>query len=641
MARKILQNLEDYLPSYTWADVPRNLRTRKIWRRHRRQVRKGEKPVARLTWKDTESIEVVCLHSDGTITTAWERRPVIRECGLFGEGQTSPYRGSRRTWAIEIFRRYFVELSSRKQHIWWVNDHWQSCHGPLREWQLKKHLNGDEKYGIRGGASTRFLAIDLDLHNGDPSVFLDQLRVLLAEFHGKDGWHFQVANQNAGGIHLFRCIREDYRLEPLRANFRKRLQELDQRHPELAERAREVGMKTLGELEIFPDPQKGFRLPLCAGRTMLLDRPLPLVFSKRLKKDVQDVVGYVSWLSRPQKNYMPAEAVIQFVQERLAVPKPKKEKATRGKAGATSSSGEGMADLGKMKGQFRQKLVGFWTGSNTPPDSLNQAIVLLARVLPFYLDEQEKAIALIENYIDDLPDPSFSDRLSSGKRAEVSRVVRKTVRQVYNGNGGQADPETSTQKLQATVAAWIKRGFDPTDKSTWNQAVINLPDLPVNNFFWKAEDVIKLGLLQKVLNTNLDNVNNAMKYLLKMVKKHSGEIAINLVKKVLETFGIACGHNGKVNKVMAMLRQWNWIYIRSFERWHDRDENGDKQAGRARSYGIGSGQSEKFEEKPSAPINTTQQKNLYIVSHHLASGSSDNILETGLLPDSTVSPGFG
>ena len=68
-------------------------------------------------------------------------------------------------------------------------------------------------------------------------------------------------------------------------------------HPDLAARARAAGMKTLGELEIFPDTQKGFRLPLCAGRTMLLDRPLELVFDNRLKREIHDVIGYVTWLS--------------------------------------------------------------------------------------------------------------------------------------------------------------------------------------------------------------------------------------------------------------------------------------------------------------------------------------------------------
>ncbi len=625
MRKKNLQILE-FLPGYSCRDRPANLKTRREWKRKGKQVRNGETPVARLTWTELQSVEVEQHNTDGTVTPTWEKHPVSKECGLFTEDQTKPYRGSRRTWAIEIFRRYFAEDSSRQHYIWWVTDHWQSCHGKLQEWQLKSHLKGSDRYGVRGGKWTRFLAIDLDLHSGDQAVFLDQLRVLLDEFHGKDGWHFQVADQKAGGIHLIQCFCQKRLLSQALTGLRRRLQDLDQKHPELGARARAAGMKTLGELEIFPSIKNGFRLPLCAGRTMLLDRPLPLVFNNRMGREVQDVVGYVSWLSGDEKTYMPAEDIFQFVKERLAVPTPKVTKqAQPTTVSRTTSSAGGMADLGRMKAQYRQKLVEFWTGKHTPPDSLNKGIVLLARVLPFYLDDEADAVDLIERYIDELPDHSFSDRLSRGERAEVSRIVRHTVHRVYSGNGGQADPLTSTEKLQATVAAWKRRGFDPTDKATWTCAVNNLPDLPVINFFWNAEDVIKLGRLQKVLNTSLDTVNNALKHLLNLVKHHGGEIAINLVRTVFQHFGIACGHHGKINNVLALLREWGWIYIRSYECWHERNENGEKRPGRARSYGIGPAQAEKFETMFSS--NTTTPTNLYIVSHHFQPLGEDEAVQ--------------
>ena len=618
MLKKFGQILEKSLPGFTWSTCPDTLKTRRQWKRARRKVKKGEKPVARLTWETTDFRESQCFNPDGTATIVKERVPVLRECGLFGAEQTNPYRGTRRTWAIEIFRRYFVEHSSREQYIWWMSDHWQTCHGSLQEWQVKNHLKGSDRYGIRGGKLTRFIALDLDLHNGDPAVFVDQLRILLGAFHGKDGWHFQVAEQNAGGIHFIRCFRKPRGLEELRKELRRKLQELDRQHPELGTRARAAGMKTLAELEIFPNQTNGFRLPLCSCRTMLLDKPLPLVHNMRMGRQVQDVLGYISWLSRDGKTYMPVQEIVAYVQDRLAVPKPKEQpKAQRQtKANAKIGAGEGgMADLGPMKGQYRQKLVAFWTGSSNPPDSLNQGIVLLARVLPFYLDNEKDAVALVERYIDELPDVSFSDRLSGGNRAEVSRVVRNTIRVVYHGNSGQTDSETSTQKLQATVAAWKKRGFDPTDKTTWERAAVNnLPDVKANNFFWKGQDVIKLGQLQKVLNASLETVSTAMKYLINLVKKHSGELAMNLVKKVLESFGIACGHHGKINMVLKLLRQWNWIYVRAFEKWYRQDEEGEKRQGRARSYGVGTEMVEKFEEK-SAVINTHNKKYLLFVSH--------------------------
>lgn len=654
----LLQNLDPSLPGFTWEALPDDLRTKNQWKHLGRKVRNGENPVARLTWKAMDWRDGVRHSTDGSQTEIKERVEVVRECGVFSAEQTRLYKPTLRTRAIELFRRYFVKFTSREYHIYWADPAdrrwangwpfdgekkagWKYGNGSLTDDLLNRHLNGKGRYGVRGRKWTRYMALDLDLHDGDPGVFLDQLRVLLDEFHGKDGWHFQVSEKGARGIHFIRCFRKPRLVSEVRAELERRLKDLDRRHSDLAARAVAAGMNPFTKVEIYPDPSSGFRLPLCAGRTMLLDRPLVLLFNKRMKREVQDVVGYVSWLSRDEKTYLPAEEVFNYVKERLAPPKPRVQKAQRQTCeNAKSNFSESrMADLGRMKGQYRQKLVEFWTGKLCLPDSLNQGIILLARVLPFYLDDEEDAVALIEKYIDELPDVSFSDRLTSGDRGEVSRVVRNTVRTVYRTNGYQRDPVTSTEKLQATATAWKKCGFDPTDKATWDQATVNnLPDVNVNNFFWKAEDVIKLGQLQTVLNASLETVSTAMKHLITLVKKHSAEIAINLVKKVLEKFGIACGHHGKANMVMKLLCQWKWVYIRAFERWYLLDVDGEKRQGRARSYGVGAEMTEKFEKKSGTGNNTTHTPYLYIVSHHQE--QPEPIFATSELPGEQITLGW-
>src|SRR5262249_30796128 len=159
----------------------------------------------------------------------------------------------------------------------------------------------------------------------------------------------------------------------------------------------------------------------------------------------------VSWLSLDDKPYMPAEEVFQFVKARLRPPQrqPAPKTPTKPRNKQTGRPGS-LGSLGKMKGRYAGVLSDFWSGRLVVPDTLNTGIRLLALVLPYYLEEEE-ARNLIEKYIDELPDRSFSDRLSSGNRIEVSRIVAKTVRQVYSGNGGQPDPELSSTKLQATV----------------------------------------------------------------------------------------------------------------------------------------------------------------------------------------------
>ena len=214
-----------------------------------------------------------------------------------------------------------------------------------------------------------------------------------------------------------------------------------------------------------------------------------------------------------------------------------------------------------MKGRYAQVLTDFWTGKLQIPDTLNTGIRLLALPLPYYLDTEEEAIALIEKFIDELPDVSFSDRLSAGNMAEVSRIVANTVKQVYAGNGGQPDPEVSTEKLKATVEAWKKRGFDPTDKSTWNKASAPQPCVLAPDFCWKPEEVIKVGKLKRLLNVSLQIASDAAKWFLRFVKSHKGEIAVTFVKNMLERFGIKCGHNGKVNSFLDLMRQWDWIRL--------------------------------------------------------------------------------
>jgi hypothetical protein len=598
--------LDPSLPAYTAADVPPSLGTRRQWKSRRRQVRTHQQPVGRLRWTEWVVSEVECQENDGSVTSWTEKRLAQRECGLFNRDQTAPYRGSRRTWAATIFWQYFVRFTSQEHYLWWVDEPWDggkprwlTCSGRLHEDHLKSHLAGRARYGVRGGRRTRFGGIDLDLHGGDTGVFLDQLRVLLEEFHGREGWHYQVANQNAGGVHLLQTFRRPVPLAHYLDRLRQRLRDLDRRHPDLAARARAAGMRSLGELEIFPDTQKGFRLPLCRGRTMLLDRPLNLVYDKRRKREVPDVIGYASWLSRDAKVYMPAQEVFEFVRARLRAPEPKpataqeavadksKPKAARGQTG-------GLGSLGRMKGRYAQVLADFWSGRLVVADTLNTGIRLLALPLPYYLRDEEEAIALIEKYLDELPDCSFSDRLSGGDRAEVSRIVRNTVRQVYDGNGGQPDPDLSSVKLSATVKAWKRRGFNPTDKGTWDRAGSAQPLVLAKDFCWRPEEVVQLGRLQRLLKVSLHVASEAVKQFLRLVKGHRGEMAVAFVKNFLEGCCIRCGHHGKANKLLTLLRRWDWIRVTAAERWHPREEG---RKGRARTYAIGEALAHKFEEK--------------------------------------------
>lgn len=215
--------------------------------------------------------------------------------------------------------------------------------GRLRPELLKDHVSQKEDYGVRGHYdSTRFAAIDLDLHDGDRDVFLEQFSVLLDTLHGKDGWHYELKEHEARGIHLIQVYDEARCLEHERQRLRQILTELDRQHPDLASRAEAAGMKRFSGMEVYPDTQRGFRLPFGNGRTLYLDKPLAQV--TRGKQQVVDVEGYIRWVKNPV--YAAKSDVYQFVRQRLieverpANPTPNRESqllaATSGRSGAAA-----------------------------------------------------------------------------------------------------------------------------------------------------------------------------------------------------------------------------------------------------------------------------------------------------------------
>jgi hypothetical protein len=104
-----------------------------------------------------------------------------------------------------------------------------------------------------------------------------------------------------------------------------------------------------------------------------------------------------------------------------------------------------------------------------PDDTLDELVVVLLRVM-YHMDwSADDAVEWMEDAIEQLPDTSFSDRLTNHK-AEWCRNLRQTAGTVWNGNGGQPNPQESSRKLFEMLACWAARGFDITDRSTWDRA---------------------------------------------------------------------------------------------------------------------------------------------------------------------------
>jgi hypothetical protein len=378
----LMDGSDAVLPTYSKADRPADLLTRSVWKRKGRSVIPKSKAVAEV--KD-DHLGLVSLYS-------FE--------------QTRPYTPTPRTQAVEAFWQTFVAGHNNGVFIRRLpGDDWKTLGKPdspmhLRRADLTKHLSGAATFGVRGGTQTMWGIIDLDLHTGDKDVFLEQLRLLLSAFHGTAGWHFHVGE---GGVHLCQVFPRTPSLV-WRHRVRRTLRELDENYSDIADQARRAGMRTLAELELYPDPTHGVRLPLSSGRTALTDQPLKPDLHR--KRQVQDVIAYMDWLNAENKVYMPVTQVLDFARNTVKVRDgkvpistntakendlfykhpPIRESSSRHRLNRPTAV--------PLKGRFARELVAFWTGKPSVIPNIHHAVIQTVRMLPYELDDPQDAIDL-------------------------------------------------------------------------------------------------------------------------------------------------------------------------------------------------------------------------------------------------------
>jgi hypothetical protein len=514
------------------------LKTRRQWRTQDfRKIKTGEKPVSHLSFQYVHRRQQIDINPDGSMTTA--TIPILKErlVPLYSLSQTTPYQRGGALLLRDAYCRYFVDDAAKQTYLWWNNDEWKMCRAYLGDEHIRKHLSGKEIYGIYGGEFTCFSTIDADYHGGDYEVFREQLTAVLAELHGHDGWHYSFGFR---GCHIIR-VHPRISTATARANLRKLLREIDARNPDLRERAIQAGMKPISDWEIYPDRKQGFRLPLARGRIVLLDKPCA------------DLESYLGWQMEP--HYCPLDdALAAIFKVILPLPMDNKEENKENKNKKIIS--EVGRVFGSLRGRYAKVLVDFWSGHNNPPDSLNSAIMLTARMMPFYYDNQRDAVDYLEELIDDLSDVSFSDRLSSGKRKVISSIVRQAVKTAYDGNGHQSDPQLSTKKLTKTFQAWTNRGFSLVDRSTWRNSGVVLGD----DFSFSNKELEGIAYFSQILKVDLQTTADATRHLLRLlVGNPTGQMSVSYAKKLLIGFGVRCGHHGKVNEYLNALAQAGWI----------------------------------------------------------------------------------
>ena len=467
-----------------WKHVPDYLKPRSRWLRLGRKVKPKEAAVARkvtpyILGDDEPLGDFEVLDSSDGLT-----RVTSKPTELFRESQTTPYTPTPRTeayWAFEDIFLYgantknwlyrSISDSGEESDCWATEEVKGDCglqYDPryLTPARVRTHLNHGKIVGIKNkSGTTKFLTLDLDYHLRDREVFLEQARVLLEHFHG-DTWHYQVSKEDVSGMHFFKVFPKPRNLNEAVGEIEQTLQQLDDQNPELRERAKKAGMKSLAEMEIYPAAEQGIRLPLARGRWMILDGYVGTTTVKNRK--VADIERYVAWLNDPNRKHMPVEDILQYLQTFTfdAETQRCRKEADNPQAGRTAPRTKD-----KWKNRQRQNFVDFWINGEANGISLNEHIVVLARTAWAYGYSETEAAVQLTKMVRQLPGKAAasSRRLTKQQWSLIDDVIRYSCRYAYRANSRQKDVASSTRKLKEIAAHYRHIGFDPLKPASWSQ----------------------------------------------------------------------------------------------------------------------------------------------------------------------------
>ena len=522
---------------------------------------------------------------------------------LYHISQTIPVSRTPLNVSRHLFYRCFVEPADRTKLIRWTqgaweydgNDKYWDADADSWGWRHFKesfglqssvdHIRGKDIYGIFGAKSSYCLIIDLDYHNKGLVLFLKRLSALLELFHGKYRCHFQVSNNNAGGVHLVLFFGTKSSLKSRRRWLWRQLAGADRKDPEL-NFTRGSEFDPQFNVEVYPDTQRGVRLPLARGRTMLLDRPLDLITNRG--KEIQDVVRYIQWLEDPDRQYMSKEDVYRYIVERLDVnpveiKEPKQHKTVVQKATKPQKH-----EKRSLKGKTRGAIVGYWQDGNSEYFvHLNAAINTTLQAMHAEGLAEEDAVDVVMSYVEDLPDKTVSSRLDD--LPEVRRVAERTARKIWSS--------PIPVKWQKSLERWNDFGFRVSDKTTWavtskkyEDVVVDCPELVFTED--EKDQLITemapllVGAKQAQKQKKQEEVIRAVAYFLRYVRCCPREIPVEYIPKILSDYQINIKNHSKQTAFFRLLIEWGWIYVR-VEYCHPSKHGKMAGSKRARAYGVG------------------------------------------------------
>ena len=518
-----------------WNNVPFDYKTQKSWKYKFKNIVENEYSKA----------EVEFLVGDNP--------PKFITVPLYHISQTVDFIPTRKEIAFEEFWQIFCSKMDQHRHInrpkgddgWRVRntDNFKFKNIFDRD-KLESHLDQNLPRGVFPKnndplSKTKFVIIDLDLHNKDKAIFLQMLKVLLDIFWGRGKCFIGLNPKTVNGIHLILVFDNPKNVLKITDKIKAILKTLDIRNEKLTNHALSSGMNSFSAIEVFPRNDRGVRLPMGKGYTVITDHIItnvPVRVKKRTRL-VADFVSLIDWLEDPNRKHMDKEGVISFIADKLADSlinlKLNTQKKTSAKKAVPSefktnssikeSNNNALNAPKNLKGNFFEILYKFWVSGEPLQEKdgncLNKQVLYLAKLAREFDYNKDAVVSGILRLLGELPQKSkaVSRRLLINDpdtlKSDVSRIVENVFKNPVRSEMINAGKEFKKHKK-----------FDPLDTKTWCYSKKRK-----TNLVWTTVD---RKIFYKVLSPilNVKNINTILKF----VKEF-----INLVElKIYQNKGI-------------------------------------------------------------------------------------------------------
>lgn len=559
--------------------IPPGIGTGESWRLRRRKVVAKSPPVAFFRPEDFIP----------------ERFGYREGIPLYRLDQTKPYTPQPHTIAAQHYYDFFVASQNRHRYSQWddgkrdrgnVKPDWRTYDRYPSRAKIRDHLRGKDIYGCWGDLLTNWFTLDADYHGGDPGLFLDILPILdeFTGFFPAVRWFYGLNRNGISGLHLFGILPEPRLLEEIRQDVQRVLAYLeDENFAGLLKykpaNLSEDKFHPVANLEIYPATNHNFRLPYARDRITVTDEWLNLPGQVDIK---QNVVRFMDYVQDKNRQAVPMTNVIDYIRANIKWKPPKQSRGTSRATRPNMSGGNGMGKIQPLKGRHLEFITGVVLGTEAMPDDTIGCWATPALRHLMLVDglDADEALNKIEELYEMIPDPSFSDRLSSGNVKELLRTDAYTINKIEEGNMGQARPNESTRIFAGVKGRCQQIGFVFSDPSTWHvlQGPKSLPvDVSDTDFSLTFEE--KLAVKEPgaaILKCDVPSVYQAAHRIKAYVTKYPGkELPAILVPVLCEDLPInwfVASDGGsrckKAEKFLTLVCSLGIIKVLQERQWH-------------------------------------------------------------------------